>query len=335
MSLALRCLPRRLPPASFCMLRYASTKTQLPPPDPNRRRIPRKTYIPPERQVVKKKKIQEKGIGPHNLSPEEMKRRQRKFIVVAAGVYLLFVAGAYYYLTYGVAADAGNYEDAKPRDTREIYDNLAEDYDSIINRDEQFMLLSLWRKDVTKQLKGDVLEVGCGTGRNMKYLDLPGKVSSMTFVDTSANMVAEAEKSFKKRYPKYQYAEFKVSRTEDLPTDKKFDVIYETFGICSYEDPVAALKHMQELLKPGGRIILLEHGRGTWDFINRILDKNAASRSEVFGCRWNLDIGEIVRQSGLVIDHEERWHLGTTWTIFAHREGEELPVEPKKRFLIW
>lgn len=184
-------------------------------------------------------------------------------------------------------------------------------------------------------LQGDVLEVGCGTGRNVKYLNLPGKINSITFVDAAERMVEETRKQFATNFPKYQFAKFIVSRTEDLPVDKKYDVIYETFGICSYEDPVAALKHMQSLLKPGGRIILLEHGRGTWDFINRILDKNAAPRAEVFGCRWNLDVGGIVRESGLMIDKEERSHFGTTWTIHAHREEDELPVEPKKRFLIW
>lgn len=131
-------------------VRYASSKTQLPPPDPKRRKIPRKTFLPPEKTIIEEGKTER--IGKHGISPVELKMRRRKFVIVSVGLYLVFVGGAYYYLTYGIASDAGQYKDAETRDTRAIYEDLAERYDSIINRDEQFMFLPFWRKDVTKQL---------------------------------------------------------------------------------------------------------------------------------------------------------------------------------------
>ncbi|KAK9446574.1 S-adenosyl-L-methionine-dependent methyltransferase [Limtongia smithiae] len=310
--------------SSSRILCVTQRRTQLPPPRPAAAPVFRST-LPPE-PVAPKTNVS-------GISERELQMRKRKFLLAAGGIYLVFVAGAYYYLTSGVASN-GPYEEASPRDTKEYYEKLAAGYDKIVNRDEQFMFLSFWRKDVTKQLKGDVLEVSCGTGRNVNYLDIAA-IKSITFLDTSPKMVKLTKEKFDDRYPKYANVNFVVSRIEDIPEGEKYDTIYETFGLCSYEDPVAALVHMQKLLRPGGRILLLEHGRGTWDFINRILDKNAAPRAEVFGCRWNLDIGEIVAKSGLVVDKEERSHLGTTWTVFAHRPGDELPVEQKKRFLIW
>lgn len=79
------------------------------------------------------------------------------------------------------------------------------------------------------------------------------------------------------------------------------------------------MKNFQELLKPGGRIVLLEHGRGSVGLINKILDKRAKRRLETWGCRWNLDIGEILDDSGLDVVEEYTSHLGTTWCVVAKR----------------
>ncbi|KAK9456965.1 S-adenosyl-L-methionine-dependent methyltransferase [Dipodascopsis uninucleata] len=301
------------------------------------RQVPRKALTPKPRASINQKAAtasDSEANRKDTVSPEELKARRRKVIITGVGIYMVFVAGSYWFLTSGVANN-GPYEETRVRDTTEIYDGLASDYDRIINRDEQFMLLPLWRKWITRQVQGDVLEVSCGTGRNITYLDL-SKLKSITFADASPKMVEKTKDKFFQRNPNYAHAKFLISKAEALPLDgPKYDVIYETFGICSFEDPVQVLVHLQSLLKPGGKIVLIEHGRGTWEFINRILDKNAAPRAEKFGCRWNLDIGDIVRRSGLEIDYEDRSHLGTTWSIVTHRPGDIVHEEPRKRFLIW
>ncbi|KAF4006096.1 Methyltransferase domain family protein [Saccharomyces cerevisiae] len=92
--------------------------------------------------------------------------------------------------------------------------------------------------------------------------------------------------------------------------------------MCSHEDPVKALNNFGKLLKPDGRIILLEHGRGQYDFINKILDNRAERRLNTWGCRWNLDLGEVLDDSDLELVEEKRTHLGTTWCIVAKRKGD-------------
>lgn len=235
------------------------------------------------------------------------------------------------------------------RDTTPFYDVKAEEYDSEINWEEKMVLMGRRRKWLMKHCTGDVLEVACGTGRNVKYLDMT-KIHSITFIDSSAKMVEIANKKFREYFPKYKNVAFVVGRAEDLVDlaqnkssksnilvkdvdDKKvevteasrnikYDTIIEAFGICSHEDPVKALKNFAALLKPGGRIVLLEHGRGEYDFINNILDNRAGKRLETWGCRWNLDIGEILDDSGLEITEEKRTHLGTTWCIVAKRKDD-------------
>ncbi|EOO03679.1 putative methyltransferase oms1 protein [Phaeoacremonium minimum UCRPA7] len=76
----------------------------------------------------------------------------------------------------------------------------------------------------------------------------------------------------------------------------KYDTIVQTFGLCSVAEPSRLLSEMAGALQPNtGRIILLEHGRGWYDFINSMLDKYAPSHFQRFGCWWNRDIEGIVR----------------------------------------
>jgi methyltransferase OMS1 len=79
-------------------------------------------------------------------------------------------------------------------------------------------------------------------------------------------------------------------------------------------DPVALLKNLGECVKEEeGRILLLEHGRGTWEWVNRLLDGYAQGHATHWGCWWNRDLEEIVKESGLEIVRMERWHFGTNW----------------------
>jgi len=66
------------------------------------------------------------------------------------------------------------------------------------------------------------------------------------------------------------------------------------------------------MCKPGGKILLLEHGLGTWDFINSVLNRNAEKHAQKWGCIYNRDIPEIVDSAGLKIVEENRKHFGTT-----------------------
>ncbi|AEO59000.1 hypothetical protein MYCTH_2306852 [Thermothelomyces thermophilus ATCC 42464] len=82
----------------------------------------------------------------------------------------------------------------------------------------------------------------------------------------------------------------------------KYDTIIQTFGLCSVADPARLLANMAAKLQPDtGRIILLEHGRGVYDWINRRLDKSAPKHFRKFGCWWNRDIEKLVRDAAETI----------------------------------
>jgi methyltransferase OMS1, mitochondrial len=49
------------------------------------------------------------------------------------------------------------------------------------------------------------------------------------------------------------------------------------------------------VLRPGGQLLLLEHGRSSWDFINALLDRDAPQHYQKWGCWWNRDISQLVK----------------------------------------
>jgi hypothetical protein len=63
----------------------------------------------------------------------------------------------------------------------------------------------------------------------------------------------------------------------------------------------------------GGKILLLEHGRSYYGFVNRFLDNGAKIHADHYGCWWNKDVDQIVRDSGLVVERKRRYHFGTTY----------------------
>jgi methyltransferase OMS1 len=88
--------------------------------------------------------------------------------------------------------------------------------------------------------------------------------------------------------------------------------------MCSIEDPVAALREMRRVCKPGGKILLLEHGRSTYfTWLNSYLDAHVDAHASKWGCWWNKDLLSLIDSSGLVVESTFTWHFGTTRVVVA------------------
>lgn len=96
-------------------------------------------------------------------------------------------------------------------------------------------------------------------------------------------------------------------------------IVIDTFGLCSFENPRAVLTEMQRVVKHDGRILLLEHGRSQWPLVNTIMgvDRRAAAHAATWGCHWNRDVDQIVRDSGLKVVTRHTAELGTVTLIVA------------------
>lgn len=74
----------------------------------------------------------------------------------------------------------------------------------------------------------------------------------------------------------------------------------------------------------GGRILLLEHGRSYYNFINRFLDDNAKLHAHRYGCWNNKDIDKVIEDSGLEIESKRRYHFGTTYEYVLRPKGTDV-----------
>ncbi|KAL1847673.1 hypothetical protein Daus18300_013879 [Diaporthe australafricana] len=118
-----------------------------------------------------------------------------------------------------------------------------------------------------------------------------------------------------------------------LPPPRYFDTILQNFGLCSVADPHKLLANMARVLQPGsGRIYLLEHGRGRYDWLNSLLDKFAPSHFDRYGCWWNRDIEEVVRRAEREVPGLEVVRVGRPllWSQGGTMYWVELKVDPQK-----
>ena len=204
---------------------------------------------------------------------------------------------------------------------RVAFNSGATMYDEDIGTDEMVMGLPLIRRFfIGWNSQGRVLEIAAGTGRNLKYYDFD-KVS-LTSLDCSKEMndIAEA-KAKQLKVPKKRFQSFVMDGEKLKFPDNTFDTIVDTFGLCSFENPDKVLKEMQRVCKKNGQILLLEHGKSHYDWLNNILDSNVVRHAERWGCIWNRDINKLIEDSQMEIKDVTRWHFGTTYVIKGKPSG--------------
>ncbi|KAL4915294.1 methyltransferase domain-containing protein [Aspergillus aurantiobrunneus] len=275
-----------------------------------------------------------KRANPHLLNlnsttetPKTQRMSPRVMTILGVGVLAMSTYCGYLYTSYRrEVAQARSL--SVPEDVSDRYNHTAQTFDADVEFSEKLMRMGAKRRDLVQQARGDVLEVSCGTGRNLEYYRLGGVLGcrSVTFVDLSPEMVAMTRAKFEKLYPGFDgtgRVEFRAQDARDVPPPSSgrvkgqgayYDTIVQTMGLCSMPDPAGALKHLGTITEPHqGRILLLEHGRSHYEWLNRVLDNLAPAHADRHGCWWNRDIGQIVRDSGLEVVEEQRWHFGTTW----------------------
>jgi ubiquinone/menaquinone biosynthesis C-methylase UbiE len=137
--------------------------------------------------------------------------------------------------------------------TRRRYDRVAPFYDLIeIGMELRF---TPWRRALWVLVRpGRVLEVGVGTGKNLPYHPPSAEV---TAIDLSPRMLERARRRATRLG---SLARLELADVQALPfSDASFDTAVATFVFCSVPDPVLGLREMRRVLKPGGRLLLLDH----------------------------------------------------------------------------
>lgn len=101
-----------------------------------------------------------------------------------------------------------------------------------------------------------ILDAGCGSGLVSRFLKDREPSSSITAIDYSDIRVAQAKKN---NPPQYQDIQFEQADLNKLPyEDNSFDLVVSRFVYEYLPDPVATTKELRRVLKPGGRIYLVD-----------------------------------------------------------------------------
>jgi len=211
-------------------------------------------------------------------------------------------------------ADSDNPRNIKIDDSKRIasFNKHAKSYDDEIGRDEFFMGMNLLRRWHLRKARGKLLEVGCGTGRNFDYYG--SSVEEIVAVDAAENMVVNAKSKISPQQ-QHRIAVKQMNAHQLIFENDSFDTVVDTFGLCSYQDPIAVLRELQRVCRSDGTILLIEHGRGSYEWINNILDNGACQHANNWGCIWNRDILDLIAKAGLQVISVNRWHFGTTYLI--------------------
>ncbi len=154
-----------------------------------------------------------------------------------------------------------NSDRSKKEQVAEMFNNISGTYDFL----NHFMSLGIdiiWRKKAIKELKSlqpkYILDVATGTGdfafESIKIL----KPEKIIGVDISKGMLEIADKKIKERQLEKVFS-VKLGDSEGLPfEDNTFDAITVAYGVRNYENLELGLADMYRVLKPGGKIVILE-----------------------------------------------------------------------------
>ncbi len=186
-------------------------------------------------------------------------------------------------------------------------------YDRMMASEEKKFFGAI-REEMLKDVSGEVLEVGAGTGANFPYYRNGAHIVA---TEPDPYMLARARK---RAADVSANIEIHQAAAEELPfPDATFDFVIDTLVLCSVRDPRTALSEMKRVLKPGGELRLYEHvryqnpiGAISQDIVTPVWRWFGA------GCHPNRDTGRTLREAG--------------FEVVSERVRKELPPIPPMIF---
>lgn len=154
-------------------------------------------------------------------------------------------------------------------------------------------------------LTGTVLDVGAGTGVNLAHLRAAERV-----------VAAEPDPAMRRRLrERARDAPVPVqvcdAGAEDLPLpDGSVDAVACTLVLCTVADPERALAEIRRVLRPDGRLVLIEHVRGDGRQARWQQRLDPVWTRVMAGCHLTRDTGAAVRAAGFRVEREERFTVG-------------------------
>lgn len=181
------------------------------------------------------------------------------------------------------------------RDTEAIrrrYDRIAGLYDRLESHMER--MFARWRVEMMADVEGRVLEVGVGTGKNLPHYPPQVQVTAIDFSprileQARARLAGLGRTDVELRLMDVQRLEF---------PDGSFDTVVTSCVFCSVPDPVQGLREIRRVLKPGGRLLMLEHVRSCGRVLGPAMDLLNPIPLHLYGANINRRTVDNLHRAG-------------------------------------
>ena len=152
------------------------------------------------------------------------------------------------------------------------------------------------RRDLLSQAHGSVLEIGAGTGLNLRHY--PAAVKELTLSEPEGAMFARLSKAAA-GHP--LQPTLLRAPAEHLPVeDNSVDFVVSTLVLCTVDDPAATLAQVRRVLRTAGKLLLIEHVHAAEGSALRTAQNRLHRPWKAFacGCNCNLDTAQLLARAG-------------------------------------
>jgi len=176
------------------------------------------------------------------------------------------------------------------------------------------------REKVVPYARGTVVEIGMGPGLNLPFYD-PTQVERVIGVDPSEHFVRLGRERVKASPVPVTAIR---APAEEMPLDDaSADTVVVTYTLCSVQDPAKALSETRRILKPGGKVLFLEHGLAGDASVARWQNRlNPVWHRIAVGCNRNRPIAHLLEGAGFRITKLHHFYLpATPYPVGLHSRG--------------
>jgi SAM-dependent methyltransferase len=180
-----------------------------------------------------------------------------------------------------------------------------------------------YRERVIGAAEGRVLEIGLGSGRNLPLYRAPAR--EILGLEPSPQLIAMARRTAAASLP--IPATFIEGSAESIPLDdNSIDTVVTTWTLCTIPHAATALKEMRRVLKPGGRLLFVEHGLAAEEGVRRWQNLlTPAWKCVSSGCHLNRPIANMIEGAGFRLDRLETGYMPGPRLMTFFYEGSARP----------